>query len=260
MGTSQSKPTTPGGSPLVAPWANQDPPPPDQPQLPAAVPDVLPTAPLSGVRRALRDYMGTGDPVAGRRALGRYARVMGGQRASARHARAARTGGAVLSALASVARANGAPVFVAGFDLGTLAGRPLEEAIATIVDRYCPPGILDEDVARAAMAEALFEALGDQPVFDLNAVTDHVVVVATVCFVAELVFASVAAEQGKSADGVSPETAVRRENSLRDLVRAAADEIATPIVQRTGGSFDPAALEGIVTEITAAVYGEMSKW
>lgn len=260
MGTSQSKPSTPGGSPLVAPWADQDPPPPDQPQPQPAVSDVLPSAPLSGVRRALRDYMGTGDPSAGRRALGRYARAMGGRRASARHARAARTGGAALSALASVARANGAPVVVAGFDLGTLAGRPLEEAIATIVDRFCPPGILDEDVVRAAMAEALFEALGDQPVFDLNAVTDHVVVVTTVCFVAELVFASVAAEQGKSAENVSPETAVQRENSLRDLVRAAADAIATPIVQRSGGSFDPAALEGIVSEITAAVYGEMSQW
>ncbi len=260
MGTSQSKPSTPGGSPLVAPWADQDPPAPDQPQPVPVVPDVLPAAPLSAVRRARREYMGTGERAAGRRALGRYARAMGGTRASARHARAARTGGAALSALASVAQANGAAVVVAGFDLGTLAGRPLEEAITTIVDQFCPPGILDEDVVRSAMAEALFEALGDQPVFDLNAVTDHVVVVATVCFVAELVFAAVASEQGKSAENVSPATAVQRENALRDLVRAAADEIATPIVQRTGGSLAPAGLDGIVAEITSAVYGEMARW
>lgn len=260
MGTSQSKPSTPGGSRLVAPWADQDPPPPDQPQPAPAVPDVLPDAPLSGVRRALRDYMGSGDPATGRRALGRYARAMGGRRAVARHARAARTGGAALSALASIARANGAPVVVDGFDLGTLAGRPLGDAIAEIVDRFCPPGILDEDVIRAAMADALFEALGDERTFDPAAVTDHVVVVATVCFVAELVFASIAAEQGRSADGVPPETAVRRENQLRDLVREVADIVATPIVQRVGGSLAPAALEGIVAEITAAVYGEMSQW
>lgn len=185
---------------------------------------------------------------------------MGGSRASARHARAARTGGAALSALASVARASGAPVVVVGFDLGTLAGRPLEEAIAAIVDEFCPPGILDEDMVRSAMAEALFEALGDQVVFDLNAVTDHVVVVATVCFVAELVFSSVAAEMGTSAENTPPAAAVQRENALRDLVRAAADEIATPIVQRTGGSLDPAALGGLVAEITSAVYEEMARW
>jgi hypothetical protein len=204
--------------------------------------------------------MGTGDRAAGRNALGRYARAMGGARASARHARAARTGGAALSALASVAQANGAAVVIDGFDLGTLAGRPLEEAISTIVDVFCPPGILDEDVVRSAMAEALFEALGDQVLFDLSAVTDQVVVVATVCFVAELVFASVAAEQGKSADNVSPAIAVQRENALRDLVRAAADEIATPIIQRTGGSLNPNGLEGILAEITSAVYGEMAQW
>ena len=106
--------------------------------------------------------MGTGDRAAGRRALGRYARAMGGTRASARHARAARTGGAALSALASVAQANGAAVVVAGFDLGTLAGRPLEEAITTIVDQFCPPGILDEDVIR------LISAKKNEPAFMLD--------------------------------------------------------------------------------------------
>lgn len=204
--------------------------------------------------------MTTGDRAAGRRALGLYARAMGGARASARHARAARTGGAALSALATIAQGNGAAVIVAGFDLGTLAGQPLENAITTIVDEFCPAGILDEDIIRSAMAEALFEALGDQVVFDLNAVTDHMVVVATVCFVAELVFASVAAEQAQSAENVSPAVAVQRENALRDLVRAAADEIATPIVQRTGGSLDPTGLDRIVAEITSAVYGEIAQW
>lgn len=204
--------------------------------------------------------MTTGDRAAGRRALGLYARAMGGARASARHARAARTGGAALSALATIAQGNGAAVIVAGFDLGKLAGQPLEDAITTIVDEFCPAGILDEDIIRSAMAEALFEALGDQVVFDLNAVTDHMVVVATVCFVAELVFASVAAEQAQSAENVSPAVAVQRENALRDLVRAAADEIATPIVQRTGGSLDPTGLDRIVAEITSAVYGEIAQW
>lgn len=260
MGTSQSKPTTPGGSPLVPPWANQDPPPPDQPRSDPPIPDLLPPAPLSSVRRALRKYMNSGDVAAGRIALGRYSRAMGGARASARHARAARTGGAALSALASAAQPRSALTPIAEFDLGTLTGRPLEDAIATIVDEFCPPGILDEDMVRSAMAEALFEALGDLSVFDVDAVTNHVVVVATVCFVSELVFASVAVEMGASAENVPPAAAVQRENALRDLVRAAADEIATPVVHRFGGSFDPNRLEALIAEITSAVYEEMAQW
>lgn len=203
--------------------------------------------------------MNTGDVAAGRSALGRYSRAMGGSQASARHARAARTGGAALSALASGAQPRATPP-IAEFDLGTLSGRPLEHAIGAIVDEFCPPGILDEDMVRSAMAEALFEALGDQAVFDVDAVTDHVVVVATVCFVSELVFASVAVEMGTSAENVPPAAAVQRENALRDLVRAAADEIATPVVQRFGGSFDPNRLEGLIAQITSAVYGEMAQW
>jgi hypothetical protein len=136
----------------------------------------------------------------------------------------------------------------------------LDEAIAAVVDRFCPPGILDEDIVRGAVAEALFEALGGVDLFDPAAVDNHVIVVATTCFVAELVFAAITSEQGAAAENVAPEVAVRRENNLRDLIRAVADQVAIPIIQQVGGALSPATIEGIVAQITAAVYGEMAQW
>ena len=259
MGTSQSKPNTPGGGPLVPPWADQDPPPPDQAQPPAS-PDTLPDAPFRGVRVALRDYLSTGDRRLGRRALGRYARAVGGGQAAARHARAARSGASAIAAIAAVAGAGGAPVTVDGFDLGALAGLPLEDAIGAIVDRFCPPGILDEDMARAAVAESLFVALDGSADFDLSAIDDRTVVSATASFVAEMVFASVAVEQGDSASNVSPDLAVRRENDLRDLIREVADQAAVPVIQRAGSALDARTMEGLIAQITATVYEEMSHW
>lgn len=195
----------------------------------------------------------------GRQALGSYARAVGGRKGAARHARAARTGAPALAALAAMAR-TGAGVVVDGFDFGALAGQPVDDAIAAIVDRFCPPGILDDDVLRAAIADALFEALGGDDLFDPTAVTDRDVVVAAACYVAEIVFAGMAAEQGGSASDVPPEVAVQRENALRDLVREVADHLATPILQRAGGSLDTDRMSGLISEITAAVQGEMSQW
>lgn len=276
MGTSQSKPGTPGGSPLVPKWADQDPTPPGsepeapdgqddgaQPAPPPAVPapgPILPPSPFGPMKRALRDYLRTGDLGHGRQALARYARAVGGGGGSARHARAARSGAGAISALAAAARAAGNPGAIDGFDLSALTGRPLEDAIGAIVDRFCPPGILDEDVIRAAVSDSLFEALGDVETFDPANITDRVVVVATACFVAEIVFASMAAEQGASANDVSPDVAVRRENDLRDLVREVADQIATPIIQREGGALNADRLSGIILEITSAVEGEIAQW
>lgn len=136
----------------------------------------------------------------------------------------------------------------------------MEEAIAEIVDAFCPPGILDEEAARVAIAEALLEALGDAPTFDPAAVNDQTIVVATTCFVAELVFASVITEQGAMASDVSPTLAMRRENSLRELVREATDHIATPMIQQEGAALDPARLNSIVIEIASAVYRELAQW
>jgi hypothetical protein len=115
-------------------------------------------------------------------------------------------------------------------------------------------------MARAAVAESLFEALDGGADFDLSAIDDRTIVSATACFVAEIVFASVALEQGESADSVAPDVAVRRENDLRALIREVADQAAVPVIQQAGSALDARAMEGLISQITATVYEEMSHW
>jgi len=269
VGTSQSKPSLGGGKPLVPSWGDRDPAPPPDPQAPEdgappadgqpnpPPPEPLPPRPLAGTRRALRDYYGSGNPGDARRAAGRFARGVGAGGAR-RYARATRTGGAALAALARAA--SGLDPVPGALDLRVLTGRPVEEAIAEIVDAFCPPGILDEEAARLAVGEALFEALGDVDIFTPDAVNDLTLLIATRCFVAELVFASIAAEAGKAADGVSPTVAVARENGLRDLIREVTDLVGTPILQNAGALLTPQAVEGVVAQVTNAVLAEMREW
>ena len=159
---------------------------------------------------------------------------MGGSRAgTARVARAARTGGA---ALAGVARAGaGLPPVAGALDVRTLAGLTVNLAIDRIVDAFCPPGILDEDVARLAVGEALATALSGIDTFDPSALDANSVRVATLAFVGELVFVQIAGDGGKSlAAAPSPTAAAVREAALRSLVHEVADLVGTPILEAAG--------------------------
>jgi hypothetical protein len=210
--------------------------------------------------RALKQFYKTGDKVYARRALGHFARgsMGGGAVAGQRLARAARSGGAALGALSAIAA--GQPTAPGGFDLRTLAGRPIGDAIGSIVDAFCPPGILDEDGIRAAMSEALAEAFSGLDKFDPQSVDDHAVVVATRCFVAELVLVAVLAEQGQSAADATLQQIVSRENDIRDIVRELTDVQATPILQSQGGALTAAQIEVLVGRIATAVYTEIASW
>lgn len=283
MGTSQSKPSAPGRSPLVPSWGDRDPAPPHDPSAPSdtnapnappadpqqPAPDqgASPPAPSpnlpprhnSAFRRAYRDFMHSGSHADGRRALGHFARGSGGGRGgSAKYSRAARSAG---GAFAGMARAGQGQGPVAGaLDLRTLAGRPIADAIAAIVDAFCPPGILNEDTARAAMAEGLAEALDGVDIFDPAAVNDYSILLTARVFVAELVFATMAAEQGQSADSVPTTQAVAREEELRAMVREVTDVVGTPILQQVGASLDPVQMDNLVKLVIAAVTAEMAKW
>jgi hypothetical protein len=268
MGTSQSKPSAKGGSPLVPSWANQDPPPVD-PNAPAANPpsqenldngEILEPRRNSGMRRALKRFIATGDRAEARKALGHFSRgsAGGGVAGSRRLSRAARIGGGAISALSQAAA--GQNVAPNGFDLNTLSGLPVARAIDAIVDAFCPPGIVDEDAIRAAIGEALAEALAGLDQFDPTAINDYTVLVTTRTFIAELVFGAVAAEQGQSAENVGPQQAMARENDLRALVREITDAIATPILQAAGRALTQDGVATLVTSITTVVYEEMSAW
>lgn len=268
MGTSQSKPPLKGGKPLVPSWGEQDPAAPDgAPPAAESAPtdvapapnpaDTLPPRALTGMRRALRAYYGSGDPATGRRAVGRFARTAGAGGA-ARYARASRSGGAAFAGMMRAAA--GLEPSPGALDVRTLAGRPLEDAISAIVDAFCPSGILDEEAIRLAMGEALFEVLGDDGVFRPEAMDDRSLLVAARCFVAEVVFASMMAESGQSADQVPPAQAIARENGLRDLIREVADHVGTPLLQEAGALLTPQTMQAVVQRITDTVLTELREW
>jgi hypothetical protein len=273
MGTSQSKRDAPPAAALTPPWANQDPPPPEPtpsldappnepipvPQLPVA--DVAPPRRYAGFRFALGRFASAGDQGDARTALGHWARTSsGGARAgAARVARAARTGGA---ALAGFARAvAGQPPVAGSLDIRSLTGLSVSSAVERIVDSFCPPGILDEDTARLAIGEALATALAGVDTFDPNAIDSNTVRVATLTFVAELVFLSVIGDGGRAlAAAPSPVAAALRESDIRSLVREVTDTVGTPILAAAGNMLTPAAMAGLVSQLVEVVQTEMATW
>lgn len=281
MGTSQSKPAAKGGSPLVPSWANQDPPPampadgsatlpqhqnsPAQPLLQQnpttpPPPDLVQPRRHAGFRSSLKRYMASGDKADAQRALGHYARrsAGGGAAGGARAARSARVGGAAISALSNMV--SGVTIAPNGFNLASLSGVPVADAVAAIVDAFCPTGIIDEDLLRAAMGEALTEAFDGLDNFDPLAVDDHAIVVATRAFIAELVFNTISAEQGQAAENIPPLQAVTRENQLRDMIREVTDVTATPMIQAAGSALSQNKVSQMVQDIVTLIFEEMKGW
>lgn len=259
MGTSQSKPPAKGGSPLIPSWADQDPPPDGAPPVtPPPNQEKLESHRNSGMKRSLGKYFSTGDQTYARRALGQFSRgsMGGGKAAPQRLARAARVGGAAFAALISAS--SGQPPASGGLNLISLTGASIEDAIGAIVDNFCPPGILDEEAIRAAMSEALAEALDGLDTFDPNNIDPNAVVLATRSFVAELVFNAIMSEAGKAEAGTSPKSAIDRENGLRDLIHEITDLKATPKIEEAGNNLTSAQIENLVTEISKLVYEEMA--
>ena len=271
MGTSQSKPNAPPGAPFIPPWADQDPPPPEPaPYMPPNHTVPLPQEPLpepapprryAGFRLALGRFASTGDRRDARTALGHWARrSTGGSRASAaRISRAARSGG---TALAGFARAGaGQPPVPGALDIRSLAGLSVHTAIDHIVDSFCPPGILDEDIARIAIGEALANALSGTDTFDPNMINANAVRVATLTFVAELVFVSVAGDGGKAlAAAPTPTLAAQREADIRSLIREVADVKGTPILIDANNMLTPEGVTALVSQLVETVNKEMETW
>jgi hypothetical protein len=211
-------------------------------------------------RTALRHFAGSGDLSDARKALGRWASrsVGGGAAESRRTARAARTGGA---ALAGLARAGEGQAPEAGaLDIRTLAGQPIEVAIGAIVDAFMPPGILDEMAARLAMEQALAIALGGADTFDPAAVDANAVRIATLAFVAELVFVQVAGDVGRSLASVGPVAAAQRETDIRSLVREVVDVVGSPILVAAGAALSEQRMSALISQVVRESLDEVATW
>jgi len=285
MGTSRPKPDAPPAAPLIPPWADRDPvppvPPPDPlPEDPVPEPEEDPGPPADelvdgedesdvdvaepqrfrGFRLALGRFAGSGDRDDARTALGRWATksVGGGSAGSRRIARAARSGGAALAGLARAAA--GQPPEAGALDIRTLAGQPIEAAVGAIIDTFMPPGILDEMVARLAMEQALAVALGSADTFDPAAIDSNAVRIATLAFVAELVFVQVAGDAGRSLASIGPVAAAQREADIRSLVHAVVDLVGSPVLARAGAVLNEQRMAALVSQLVRETLEEVATW
>ncbi|MDD2467462.1 MAG: hypothetical protein PHI97_26055 [Desulfobulbus sp.] len=116
-------------------------------------------------------------------------------------------------------------------------------------------------MARIAIGEALAEALSGTDIFDPNVIDANAVRVATLTFVAELVFVSVAGDGGHAlAAAPSPAAAAQREADIRSLIREVADLKGTPILNATDNMLTPESMTALVSQLVELVNKEMGTW
>lgn len=221
MGTSQSSTGPGGGSPLVPPWAD------DQPQQPLPEP---PPARFSGFRRALGSFVSSGNRDKLTRAVGHYARTAsgGGRSASRRLGSVTRAGANLFGALSGIPPAQGE----AGVDLASLSGLPCEVAISSITQAFLTEDG-DADKIRATMNCALSEALDGIETFDHRHITDDVIADVMIHFLSESIFQQITMDGGKAWNKVETTIqTVNAEMALKELVTVVVDKHMAP--QLTG--------------------------
>lgn len=217
MGTSQSSAGPGGRSPLVPPWAD------DQPHLPQSPPEPRRFEPF---RKSLGSAISGGNRDDFRKAIGHYARKASGGGGSAvrRMGSVTQAGAGLFSVLAGAPAAPGE----AGIDLGSLAGLPCDLAISAITHAL-NTGDGDSDKIRAAMNYALVEALDGIQTFDPQCITNDVIVDTMIGYLAESIFLQMVMDSDKSWNKAdSPAQAMRAETELRELIKVVVDKHMAP--------------------------------
>lgn len=217
MGTSQSSTGPGGGSPLVPPWAD------DQPQQPLATPQ---PARFMAFRQSLGRFVSGGDRNDLKSAVGHYARKSsgGGSSAARRMGSVTQAGAGLFGTLAGVPAAPGE----SSVDLGSLAGLPCELAISAITQALTTEDG-DSDKIRAAMNHALVEALDGVETFDPQCITDDVIVDTMIGYLAESIFLQMVMDSDKAWNKAdTPAQAMRAETELRELIKVVVDKHMAP--------------------------------
>lgn len=260
MGTSQSKPDSKSGSSLIPPWAEQDPTLLNQVMSPQVLQTALPRR-YGSFRSALGRFASSGSTGTCKSALGHWVKTSrgGSTTGTQRLARASKSGGA---ALAGFARAVGnQPPLVGTFDIRQLAGKSVDFAISKIVDEFCPPGILDEEIVRLAIGEALASSLSGLDIFDPESLNTYTIRVAIVAFVAELVLISVLGDAGQAlAKAANPLIAVQRESAIRSLIKQATNTVGIQILGEASNVLTPSDMEALISRLLTEVQAEMETW
>ncbi|MAT91230.1 MAG: hypothetical protein CME59_01380 [Halioglobus sp.] len=217
MGTSQSSTGPGGGSPLVPPWAD------DQPQQPLLSPQTRRFAPF---RESLGRAVSSGDRGELKRAVGHYARKSsgGGGSAARRMGSVTQAGAGLFGVLSGVPAGPGE----ASVDLASLAGLPCELAISAITQALTTEDG-DSDKIRVAMNHALVDALDGVDTFDPQCITDDVIVDTMIGYLTESIFLQMVMDSGKAWNKAdTPALAIRAETELRELIKVVVDKHMAP--------------------------------
>ncbi|ABK50465.1 conserved hypothetical protein (plasmid) [Shewanella sp. ANA-3] len=217
MGTSQSSSGSGGDSPLVPPWAD------DQPQQPLPPPQTRRFAPF---RQTLGSAVSNGYRDDFRKAIGHYARTASGGSTSAsrRMGSVAQAGAGLFGALTGIPAAPGE----ASVDLKSLAGLPCEQAISAISQALITEDG-DSEKIRAAMNYALVEALDGVETFDPQCITDDVIADTMISYLAESIFLQMVMDSGKAWNKAdTPTQAMHAETELRELIKVVVDKHMAP--------------------------------
>lgn len=227
MGTSQSSTGPGGGSPLVPPWAD------DQPQQPLPPPQ---TSRFGPFRKSLGRAVSSGNRDDFRKAVGHYARKAsgGGGSAARRMGSATQAGARLFGALAGAPAGPGE----ASINLRSLAGLPCELAISTITQALTTEDG-DSEKIRAAMNHALVEALDGVEAFDPRCITDEVIVNTMIGYLSECIFLQMVMDSDKAWNKAdTPTKAMQAETELRELIKVVVDKYMAPKLAGNVRAFD----------------------
>ena len=250
MGTSQSSPGPGGGSPLVPPWAD------DQPQQPLPSPQPRRFKPF---RQSIGNFIGSGDTRDLRSALGHYARTTtgGGGIAGRRMGTVTNAGAALYGALTS---GGFGPPGETEVSLNSLSGLPCDIAIDTITRALTADGG-DSDKIRIAMNHALVEALDGIETFDPTNITDEVIVDTMIGYLAESVFLQIIMDAGKAwTKAETPTKAMAAENALCELVKVIVDKHMAPKFAGNVRSFSRSEIVRFEKQVISEVWDEWEKY
>ena len=247
MGTSQSSPGPGGKSPLVPPWAD------DQPGQP-----MPPAEPMrfKSFRQSLGDFVKSGDSDKLNAALGHYARkgTGGGSIASRRMGSVTQAGGSLFEALVS-GGTFGAPGEQT-ISLNDLAGQSCDVAIAAISQALSTVDG-DADKIRAAMNHALVEALDGVEVFDPSCITDEVIVDTMIGYLTESIFLQILMDAGKAWNKAETASmALRAEDELREVCRVIVDKHMAPKFDDGIRSLNSNEIIQVEKQVVAEVWAE----
>jgi len=245
MGTSQSSTGPGGGSPLVPPWAD------DEPEQPLPSPQQARFKPF---RQSLGIFVSGGDRNDLQRAVGHYARKASGGSGSAvrRMGSVTQAGGSLFGTLSGIPAGPGE----ARVDLGSLSGLPCETAISAITQALTPEDG-DSDKIRTAMNHALVEALDGVETFDPQFITDDVIVDTMIGYLAESIFLQIVMDAGKAWNKAeTPAQAMRAETDLQELIKVVVDKHLAPKLAGNARSFSREQMVQIERQAVIEVWKE----